>query len=194
MAGHNDHEWVRGIKQKDPAILDDLWEFVYLRCLSLARRQGEDEQCATDVAEAAYDRITRKVDQYAFQCPFPGWCNRIIANEMNRWLVRNQRYLKRHILSNFEDDEMIGNASMETMKANSDTLRSRITSCLDELSERSRSIVMSLYFDWLSPEEVAIQNGLERGNINVIALRARRALLDCLQRHGFTSLDAVLSW
>lgn len=188
----DDDERVRRIKQQDEKSLDELWDYIYTRCLVLARRHGQDEQCTTDVALEAYGRITKKVGQFAFQCPFWGWCNTIVIREMYRWLKKNQRRMAKQIpLDNAY--ALVSDSAEQELKADSNMLRSRIQPCLDALDSRAKAIIESLYFGMMSPEEVAEKFSLTRGNVNVIALRARRSLLNCLQQQGFDSLDTLLS-
>jgi RNA polymerase sigma-70 factor (ECF subfamily) len=54
--------------------------------------------------------------------------------------------------------------------------------CVSQLGEIQRLVVTMRVLEELSPEEVARSLGLTRGNIGVLLHRAKRALLDCIER------------
>ena len=54
--------------------------------------------------------------------------------------------------------------------------------CVSQLGEIQRLVVTMRVLEELSPEEVARTLGLTRGHIGVLLHRAKRALLDCIER------------
>jgi RNA polymerase sigma-70 factor (ECF subfamily) len=54
--------------------------------------------------------------------------------------------------------------------------------CVSQLAEIQRLVVTLRVLEELSPEEVARNLGLTRGNIAVLLHRAKRALADCIER------------
>ena len=54
--------------------------------------------------------------------------------------------------------------------------------CVSQLAEIQRLVVTLRVLEELSPEEVARTLGLTRGHIGVLLHRAKRALVDCIER------------
>lgn len=54
--------------------------------------------------------------------------------------------------------------------------------CVNQLAETQQLVVRMRVLDELSPEEVARALGLTRGHIAVLLHRAKRALIDCIER------------
>ena len=54
--------------------------------------------------------------------------------------------------------------------------------CVSQLAELQRRVVTMRVLEELSPEEVARTLGLTRGNIAVLLHRAKRDLIDCIER------------
>jgi RNA polymerase sigma-70 factor (ECF subfamily) len=56
----------------------------------------------------------------------------------------------------------------------------RLSSCLDRLSERERSVVLMTFYEDKQADEVAALLALTAGNVRVIRHRALERLRDCV--------------
>ena len=63
----------------------------------------------------------------------------------------------------------------------------RVSSCMKELGERDRAVVVLSFFDELSAPEVAVAMGLTAGNVRVMRHRAVAALRACVEREAAPS-------
>lgn len=191
----SDQELIRGIKQNDPETRQILWEWLYTLANSKKYQESDrTRDAAGDAAVAAYRRIvTRGVYQFAFKVPFKWYCAKIFANEANRALKR------KHIqIIPIGIDEGITfvdeNQNVEEQAtAASQHIQKRLEPCMQALPLREREIIELLYYKGKSPAGAADILRIQRGNLNVIAHRARKRLQRCLQRAGFASVAEVIS-
>lgn len=104
------------------------------------------------------------------------WCRSCLALhaltvlEQRRGRARREQLLEAHIEEGIEMDPEIS----------SEAQRRRLISCLRNLTERERSVVLLTFCADTPTEEVADDLGLESGNVRVIRHRALQRLRDCL--------------
>jgi RNA polymerase sigma factor (sigma-70 family) len=159
--------------------------FTYAHNLALRRHQGDD--VARDAATAAYERIrSRGVYQFRFECPFRGYCLKIVSNEMYRLQG------KRRLLTVELNEEIVGAQDVPLPPANPKDIRALLQPCLDRLNSRDQKAIELLYYEGQNPEAVAERLGTSRNNVNQIAYRARRKLLQCLEERGYHSSTDIL--
>lgn len=181
-----DQAWIRQLKQEDTAAIRDLWEMLYTFGYNLARYKGQPVDLGYDAAVAAYQRLrTRGIYQYRFQCPFAGYCRRIVVNEFWR------RLQKQAPPTEMFSEESAPPAETSTPGAWQHVL-DEIQPCIDKLPAREWQILYDLYFHQLTPQMIAERLDIERNHVNQLAFRARHKLRDCLRSHGFHSVDDLL--
>ena len=95
---------------------------------------------------------------------------RLTVLELRRGRARREQLLEAHIEEGIEMDPEIS----------SEAQRRRLISCLRNLTERERSVVLLTFCADTPTEEVADDLGLESGNVRVIRHRALQRLRDCL--------------
>jgi RNA polymerase sigma factor (sigma-70 family) len=182
-----DQEWIRRLKQDDPEARRALWKMLFTYAHNLARRRRLDDDIARDAATAAYERIRKRgVYQFRFECPFRGYCQRIVSNEMNRLLGRRPPPTVEL------NEEIVGEQDVPPPPANPKKVWALLQPCMDRLRSRERQVIELLYREGQSPGVVAERLGISRNNVNQIAYRARQKLLRCLKERGYHSSTDVL--
>lgn len=183
-----DQAWIRQLKQADETAIQDLWEMLYTFGHNLAQYKQLPLDLGYDAAVAAYHRLrTRGVYQYRFQCPFAGYCRRIVVNEFWR---RVQKYNLLSKNQTLEEKSAIENET--TTQTLPRIIREQLQPCIDRLPEREWEVLKEMYFHQLEPQMIAEQMDIERNYVNQLAFRARRKLRDCLKAHGYHSTDDLL--
>jgi len=191
MPEYSNQEWVRLVKQRDPAAMELLWQQTIGWCLILARRYNQDDDVGYTAAVQTMRRIEKYLHTYQGKGSFLGWCRQTAINRVKDRLPPPDR--PREV--NLEALPLSQESTFDPEpQATASELRQRLQPCLDQLNARRREVIDKLYFQELSPQEVADQTGSTRGSITKLAFDARRELLDCLIRRGFTTLDDILSF
>jgi RNA polymerase sigma-70 factor (ECF subfamily) len=98
-----------------------------------------------------------------------GMCRRVTM-DLRRGHLRRERLLER-----YGEDLMIADASVAPRLD-----QERLSSCLDRLSERERSVVLMTFYEDKQADEVAALLALTAGNVRVIRHRALKRLRDCV--------------
>jgi RNA polymerase sigma factor (sigma-70 family) len=183
-----DQAWIHQLKQEDAAAIADLWQMLYTFGYNLARYKGIPEDLGHDAAVAAYQRIrTRGVYQYRFQCPFAGYCRRIVVNEFWR---RVQKYNQLPPTELLEEELTVQDETVSQQLP--PIVRQQLQPCLDKLPTREWQILKEMYFNELEPQAIAEKMDIERNYVNQLAFRARRKLRDCLEAYGYHSIEDLL--
>ena len=95
---------------------------------------------------------------------------RLTVLELRRGPARREQLLEAHMEEGIAMDPEVS----------SEAQRRRLISCLRNLTERERSVVLLTFCADTPTEEVADDLGLESGNVRVIRHRALQRLRDCL--------------
>ncbi len=182
----SDQQWIRLLKKDDPEAVRDLWILLFRKSVIIAKRYRQSEDVGRDAAIEAYQRIrTRGVHQFRFNCPFPSFCRLVLVREVYR-LIR----LHEQALPTTKYDEETASETASEMEHHAPVgvagaLRAKLAPCLDQLKGRDREIIELRYFAEQDPDTIAARLGLVRNNVNQITYRARQALRQCLEQHGY---------
>lgn len=181
----SDMEWIRGLKQDEPQIVQELWELLYTAGLNRAHRYRQPPDVGSEAAIAAYKRIReRGVNQFQFACPFLGYCHQILVREVLRLINKNNK----------KPAELdLDNQDIESLKrVNGAAVREQLEPCWEKLLPRERKVLILRYQEELKPKAIADLLAIERNHVNQIAFTARRKLHDCLQTRGYQRASDIL--
>lgn len=187
----SDQDLIQGLKQDDPDSNESLWRMLFKMASAFARYRNIDEDLARDSVVEAYSRIINKgIYQYKFECPFTGYCRRILVNEIYRLLKAGGK-------EPFADelgDELGSDPGMEDLapRTSWDVIQQRIQRCMDKLPDQEREVLKLLYFEGLSPQQGAERLRVTRNNVNQLAYRGRKKMKECLSSNGFHTEGDVL--
>ena len=143
--------------------------------LLVATRNGvEAEDLLQEVAAVLWE----KFGQYDPSMPFRPWALGVTRMEVLKWRQRKAR--SREMLS----DEAIEVMAEEADRSAEDEAerRSLLRTCMDKLTEHTRAIVRRRYLDSLPIAEVARREGQSEGSVEMMLVRARRTLRECVDR------------
>lgn len=139
------------------------------------RKHLRDDHAAADLAQQVLLMTIEKLRGGELRDPERvvsfvfGMC-RMVTMDLRRGHLRRER-----LLQQYGEDLALADASIAPRLD-----ETRLTSCLDRLSERERSVVLMTFYEDKPADEVAGLTGLSAGNVRVIRHRALNRLRDCV--------------
>ncbi len=186
----SDHELLDRCRAGDEEAFDDLVRRHQQRAFNIAFQFLRDREDATEVAQDAFVRIYRSVDNFRGECEFTTWLHQIVVNlarNKYRWWKRRGRQSSVSLDSPVEmaDGEApiqiaaSGDApDVETVKAEFVELLSRR---MEELPCKLREVLVFRNVENLSYEQIAVVLDCSIGTVKSRIARAREALRESMQ-------------
>jgi RNA polymerase sigma-70 factor, ECF subfamily len=151
---------------------------------AMARRFVGSPGDAEDVAQEAFLHAYRGLEGFEGKARFSTWLYRITWNLCADWLRRHRRSGRGAAAPISDASEMAdGRVDLEgELLASEEKLMVR--QALDALDEKYRSVIVLLYYQKLSYEEIASVLGVPLKTVETRLYRARRLLKESLERQG----------
>ncbi len=186
----SDHELLERCRAGDEEAFDDLVRRHQQRAFNVAFQVLRDREDATEVAQDAFVRIYRSVNNFRGDCEFTTWLHQIVVNlarNKHRWWKRRGRQSGVSLDSPVEMGD--GEAPMqiaasgdapdvEMVKAEFVELLSRR---MEELPRKLREVLVLRNVENLSYEEIAVVLDCSIGTVKSRIARAREALREGMQ-------------
>jgi RNA polymerase sigma-70 factor (ECF subfamily) len=181
----SDHELLDRCRAGDEEAFDDLVRRHQQRAFNVAFQVLRDREDAAEVAQDAFVRIYRSVENFRGDCEFTTWLHQIVVNlarNKHRWWKRRGRQSSVSLDSPVEiaDGEVpmqvpaSGDApDVETVKAEFVELLSRR---MEELPRKLREVLVLRNVEDLSYEQIAVVLDCSIGTVKSRIARAREAL------------------
>ncbi len=151
------------------------------RAFNLALRICGNHEEAEEVAQDAFLKAYRSLNNFRMKSSFSTWLYRIIYNTA----ISSVRTRKKGILSleEFPADatDFIGNNPVEE-EADREYRSSLLNFALQKISDEERGLISLFYYDEMSTEEISDVTGISKANIKVRLFRARQKLSEIIQR------------
>jgi RNA polymerase sigma-70 factor (ECF subfamily) len=186
----SDHELLDRCRAGDEEAFDDLVRRHQQRAFNVAFQVLRDREDATEVAQDAFVRIYRSVDNFRGECEFTTWLHQIVVNlarNKHRWWKRRGRQSSVSLDSPVEMGDgaapmqiaASGDApDVETVKAEFVELLGRR---MEELPRKLREVLVLRNVENLSYEQIATVLDCSIGTVKSRIARAREALRDSMQ-------------
>jgi RNA polymerase sigma-70 factor (ECF subfamily) len=186
----SDHELLERCRAGDEEAFDDLVRRHQQRAFNVAFQVLRDREDATEVAQDAFVRIYRSVNNFRGECEFTTWLHQIVVNlarNKHRWWKRRGRQSSVSLDSPVEMGD--GGAPMqiaangdapdvETVKAEFVELLSRR---MEELPRKLREVLVLRNVENLSYEQIATVLDCSIGTVKSRIARAREALRESMR-------------
>jgi len=182
-------ELVGAARGGDRQAFDELVRRTFVDTFTLARRLTGNEEDARDVVQEAYLRAWKGIGKFRGEAAFSTWLYRITANAAASSVARRRRHRAEPFADDFEPADTGAEASISRGAESAEAL-DRISSALDELPAKLRSVVVLKDVYGLSHEAIAEELGITVSAAKVRLHRARRKLRDVLYDEG-AHADAV---
>lgn len=151
---------------------------------AMAKRFVGNPGDAEDVAQEAFLRAYRGLEGFEGKARFSTWLYRITWNLCADWLRRRRRSGRGRAASIEDASELAdGRVDLEGGLLAAEERR-KVRQALDLLDEKYRSVIVLLYYQKLSYEEIAAVLGLPLKTVGTRLYRARRLLKASLERQG----------
>jgi RNA polymerase sigma-70 factor, ECF subfamily len=154
------------------------------RLMSVARRMLRNEEDARDVVQAAYLSAFRSMDGFEGTCQLSTWLHRIVVNTALMRMRTRRRKPEESIdalLPAFKDDghhvaEFADWSAQPDDLLQQDETRAFVRSCVAELPDNYRVVLLLRDIEEMSTQEVADALGMTAAAVKIRLHRARQAL------------------
>ncbi len=136
---------------------------------------------AEDAAQETFLKVFRGLDGFKGEAKFSTWLYRITFN----LCADSLRKRRRSGHAELGEAEQVADEPVDVedgLLSSED--RRRVRECLDELDERYRSVIVMLYYQKLSYEQIATVLGVPLKTVETRLYRARKQLRERLERSG----------
>ena len=135
---------------------------------------------AEDVAQEVFLRVYRGLDGFKGDAKFSTWLYRVTFNLCTDWLRRNRRADRRAAAIEEAAEVADGRVNLEERILETEQ-RDKVRRALDRLDERYRSVVVLLYYQKMSYEQIAAVLQLRVKTVETRLYRARKMLRQSLE-------------
>lgn len=176
-------ELIGAAQAGDRGAFDELVRRTFVDTFTLARRLTGNEEDARDVVQESYLRAWRGIGKFRGEAAFSTWLYRITANTAATHVRKRRRQRAEPIEPWLEPVEERFESQPAAMAESADALE-RISSALDQLPAKLRSVVVLKDVYGMSHEAIADELGITVAAAKVRLHRARRKLRDVLYEEG----------
>jgi len=152
---------------------------VYSMALRFVRGEGDAE----DIAQEAFLRAYRGLEGFKGESKFSTWLYRITWNLCADWLRRNRKPGRAPVAIDDAADLADGRIDLEQGLLAEEEKR-KVGEALDGLDEKYRAVLILLYYQKMSYEQIAAVLEVPMKTVETRLYRARKLLRASLQRAG----------
>lgn len=146
-----------------------------------------------DVAQEVFVQVYRSLDQFAGRSPLKAWIFGIARNCVGTWFRQQNRQIRFRSLDldldlaqfHWQKSHATPASESETVAgvdSDTETQLSALRGCLSKLKPPQRALVQQYYFEQVTAESIAQQQGRGAGAIRMALLRIREALAKCVRQ------------
>jgi RNA polymerase sigma-70 factor, ECF subfamily len=170
----DDRQAIALLRQGDTAGLEVLVRRYQDRALRTAYLICLDVDMAQDVAQEAFLRTYRRIEQFDMERPFAPWFLRIVANQ-TLMAIRKQRRVRTLLDEALHESIPDPSPSIERVILNAET-QDAVRDALTALSPKQRAAVVCRYYLGMGEAEMSELLGCPRGTIKRRLHDARQSL------------------
>lgn len=146
-----------------------------------------------DVAQEVFVQVYRSLDQFAGRSPLKAWIFGIARNCVGTWFRQQNRQIRFRSLDldldlaqfHWQKSHATQASESETVAgvdSDTETQLATLRGCLAKLKPPQRALVQQFYFEQVTAESIAQQQGRGAGAIRMALLRIREALAKCVRQ------------
>jgi RNA polymerase sigma-70 factor (ECF subfamily) len=181
----SDHELLERCRAGDEKAFDDLVLRHQQRAVNVAFQVLRDREDAMEVAQDAFVRIYRNVNEFRGECGFTTWLHQVVMNlarNRHRWWKRRGRHAGVSLDGAVEtaDGEVPRQIAAEADTPDVQTVKAEFVELLgrtiDELPRKFREVLVLRHVESMSYQQIATALGCSIGTVKSRIARAREAL------------------
>jgi RNA polymerase sigma-70 factor (ECF subfamily) len=185
-----DHELLERCRAGDEEAFDELVLRHRQRAFNVAFRELRDHEDAAEVAQDAFVRIYRSMNDFRGDCEFTTWLHQIVVNlarNKHRWWKRRGREasVSLDVAVETTDGEVPRQVAADTDAPDVHTVKAEFVELLgrriEELPRKFRDVLVLRNVDDLSYEQIANLLGCSIGTVKSRIARAREALRESMK-------------
>lgn len=178
-----DDELIERVRRGETRFFAELVEHYQDAVYGMAFRFVRSAGDAEDLAQDAFLRAFRGLGAFKGDARFSTWLYRITWNLCTDWVRRNRKPGRARAAMDDAADVADGRADLEEgLMAREE--RDKVRQALHGLDEKYRSVLMLLYYQKLSHDQIAAVLGVPMKTVETRLYRARKLLKGCLRRAG----------
>jgi RNA polymerase sigma-70 factor, ECF subfamily len=172
----DDRELARRAARGDMLAFEVLYRRHAGRVLALCLRLTGERTRAEEAMQDVFVRLWERMDSFRGESAFTSWLHRLTVNTVLLTMRSDKRRIARVEAT---DDEQLRSAPAVARSAED---QMDLDAALQRLPEHARRIVVLHDIEWYTHEEIAELTGVPAGTIRSQLSRARRTLLQWLER------------
>lgn len=173
---------VERVKQGDKKAFDLLVLKYQRKIVRLLSRMIRDQNEIEDVAQEAFIKAYKALDQFRGDSAFYTWLYRIAINTARNWIAQNSRRPSAPNVNHHDEDETFNELDNLTDSHNPESelvsreMATSVNSTIDALPEELRRAIVLREIEGMSYEDIALAMDCPIGTVRSRIFRAREAI------------------
>lgn len=173
---------VERVKQGDKKAFDLLVLKYQRKIVRLLSRMIRDQNEIEDVAQEAFIKAYKALDQFRGDSAFYTWLYRIAINTARNWIAQNSRRPSAPNVNHHDEDETFSELDNLTDSHNPESelvsreMAASVNSTIDALPEELRRAIVLREIEGMSYEDIALAMDCPIGTVRSRIFRAREAI------------------
>ena len=172
-------DFLHRARQGDPAAEDDIYDYLFVRFVHIAKCKIGSEQDAEDIAQSACLTVLDKYKTCNFEKGMAAWAYGVLKMKIGNYLQSAR--VRREVTAEGLHD---GSSALTAVAPDNPHLRASLLECLKLLIKENQRYarVLNLRYHGYDTDEICRRLEITRNNLYVITSRSRDALRECLER------------
>jgi len=182
MTTNDDQKLIDAINKGDTKAYAQLVNRYKDLVYTLAIRMLKNREEAEEVAQDAFVKVFKSLQQFKGDSKFSTWIYRVTYNTCLDRIKKNKKYLNDVAIDEFTFNKLdvIDNALENMIKKEKQEL---IKNCIAKLPDDSSALLTLFYFEELSLDEISKIINIEANTVKVKLFRARKKLAIILEQY-----------
>ena len=170
------HQLLTLVKQGDKSAQKQLFDYLRVRFVLLAKRRIGEEHCE-DIAQEACITVLEKLKTEAPEDMFEAWAYKVLRNKIGNYLQSSS--LRKKKMVNTEHIDYLEKPAMADLDP---VFKRRLMDCLKKLikSNRRYARVLNFAHQGYDTDEICQRMAIKSNHLYVTLNRGRKMLNDCL--------------
>lgn len=183
-AHYSDEEIIEKIQQGSTSLFEVIVRRYNQRLFRIQRSYISDESAIKDTLQLTYIKAFESLESFRGEALFSTWITRIAIHEALKYLKREKRYSRLHIVDEVKPDrdhQMENKESPEKQAIRKD-LKHLLEKTVNRLAPKYRTVYIMREIEEMSTKETAECMNISRANVKIRLHRAKQMIREDLER------------